>query len=185
MNVHHEKYKFVYSIPVTVTPINQSGDFYLATFTESLLLTCVGMEAKIHRRIGASTYTSVNIIEGCNPFSDSHKPVFEYCHVPPQIREQEPLNVHLMTTDDKTDFGKRVHHCVHPGFSLEVTVRIGRDVFDTVTVADLVVVIKVQTQAVVGGPRDHPLWNKEEYEWAKNPKFLSYLEYKTYCNKLN
>ena len=39
VNVHHEKYKLVYSISVTVTPINQSGAFYLATFTESLLLT--------------------------------------------------------------------------------------------------------------------------------------------------
>ena len=56
VDVHHEKYKFVYSIPVTVASISQSGAFYVATFTESLLLTWVGMEAKVHRRIGASTY---------------------------------------------------------------------------------------------------------------------------------
>ena len=68
VDVHHEKYKFVYSIPVTATAINQSGAFYVATFTESLLLTWVGMEAKIHRRIGASTYISVNVIEGGIPF---------------------------------------------------------------------------------------------------------------------
>lgn len=187
VDIHHEKYKFVYSIPVTATTINQSGAFYVATFTESLLLTWVGMEAKIHRRIGASTYISVNVVEGGNPYSHYHKPIFEYCHVPTPVRQQEPPNVHLMTTEDRIDFGKRVHHRVHLDFSLEVTVRIGGDIFNAVTIRDLVVVIKVQTPAAVGGPRDHPLWNQEEYERSKNPKFLSYLEYKKMLkkNKLN
>ena len=104
VNVHHEKYKFVHSIPVTPTPIFQPGTFYVATFAESLLLTWVGMEAKVHRCIGASTYISVNVVEGGNPFSHCHKPVFEYCHVPTPVREQEPRNIHLMTTFDKIDF---------------------------------------------------------------------------------
>ena len=99
VQVHREKYMFIYSIPVSPSKvINQSGAFYVATFTESLLLTWVGMEANIHRRIGASTYISVNV-EGSNPFSDYHKPVFEYC----RVREQEPLNIHLMTTDNRID----------------------------------------------------------------------------------
>jgi hypothetical protein len=169
VEVHHEKYKFVYSIPATATAINQSGSFYVATFTESLLLTWVGMEAKIHRRIGASTYILVNVVEGSNPFSDITNPYLS-SHVPPRVRVQEPLNIHLMTTDDRIDFGKRVHHRVHSDFSLEVTVRIGSDVFNAVAIRDLVVAIKVQTSAAVGGPRDHPLWNQTDYERSKSPK---------------
>ena len=97
-------------------------------FTESLLLTWVGMEANVHRRIGAST---VNVVEGSNPLSDYHKPVFEYCHVLPRVRQQKPLNVHLMTTSDRIDSGKRVHHRVHSDFSLEVTVRIGSNILSS------------------------------------------------------
>ena len=91
-----------------------------------------------------------------------------------------------MTTDDRIDSGKRVkrvHHRVHSDFSLEVTVRIGSNVFSTVSIRDLVVVVKVQTPAAVGGPRDHPLWNQMDYEQSKNPKFLSYLEYKKMLEK--
>ena len=179
-DVHHEKYKFVYSIPVSANVICHSGAFYLATFSESLLLTWVGLEANIHRRIGASTYISVNVVEGNNPFGHHHTPIFEYCHVPISVRKQEPQNVHLMTTEDRIDFGKRVHHRVHSEFSLELSVRIGNDVYNSVTIRNLIVVIKVQTPAAVGGVRDHPRWNQDEYENSRNPKFLSFLE----CKKM-
>ena len=116
--------------------------------------------------------------EGGNPYNDHHKPILEYCHVPPRVRDQEPRNVHLMTTTDRIDLGNSIHHQVHSNFSLEVTIRVGRDVFNTATIRNLVVVVKVQTPAAVGGPTDHPLWNQKEYELSKNPKFLSYLAYK-------
>ena len=46
--VHHEKFKFVYLIPVSPSKvINHSGAFYVTTITESLLLTWVGMKANI------------------------------------------------------------------------------------------------------------------------------------------
>ena len=177
-HVHHEKFKFVYSIPIVATSICQSGAFYLATFSESLLLTWVGLEARVHRRLGASTYISVNVVEGSNPFNDSHKSIFEYCHVPMPVRKQEPNNVRLMTTQDRVNFGKTVHKHVHLGFTLELSVRIGSDIYSSVNIRDVVVVIKVQTPTAVGGVRDHPQWDQNEYEKSKNRKFLSFLEYK-------
>ena len=116
--VHHERYKFMYSIPLSPTVISHSGAYYIATFSESLLLTWVGLEAKVCRRIGASTYMSVNTVEGNNPFSHDHQTVFEYCNVPPPVRIQEPRNVHLMATEDKVNIGKRVHQRVHKDLSL-------------------------------------------------------------------
>ena len=73
------------------------------------------------------------------------------------------------------------HYTFDKGSRHLITTRIGRDS----TVRDIVVVIKVQTPALVGGPKDHALWDQEEYDKSKNTKFLSSLEYKNMLKNIN
>ena len=143
--VHHHRHKFVYSFQLPT--ISQSRAYYVATFGESLLLTWIGLEAKVLRRIGDSTSIQVNVVSGSNPFESCHSTAFHYCHVPPPVRRQEHWEIHRRTTEDRIDYGQQVHVRVHRNYSLELSTRIGYHS----AVSDVVVVIKVQSPKLVGG----------------------------------
>ena len=51
--IHHPPKRFVDNIRLP-TPINKSGSYYVASFGESLLVTWVGLEIRVHRRLGDS-----------------------------------------------------------------------------------------------------------------------------------
>lgn len=71
------------------------------------------------------------------------------------------------------DVGYRVHERVHKDYSIELVTRFG-----DVTLLNTVIVLKVQTPALVGGTDDHYTWNQRDYENKKYPKYPSFTEYK-------
>lgn len=152
--IRHSFKKFVYSIELP-TPIRESRAYYIASFGESLLLTWVGIETKVDRRIGASTNMIVRVVLGNDPYTSEHKDVARYCKVPTPIRSQEPSEIHLRRVEDKVDIGYRVHERVHKDFGIELVTR-----FNDVALVNTVVVLKVQIPALVGGTEDHYTWNQ-------------------------
>ena len=77
-------------------------------------------------------------------------------------------------TNDRIDFGQHVHIRVHRNYSLEVNTRISHHTI----LRDVIVVVQVQTQRLVGGVEDHIMWNQAEYEMTKKYKQDNYLYYK-------
>ena len=162
------------------------GSYYVATFGEPLLLTWVGLKIKVTQRIGSSTEIQVNTIDVNNPFSSTHTNVFHYCKVPTPIRRQEWASLHHIMTEDSIDTGIAVHYRVRKEYSIEMKVRLPLD--NSSALINPTVVIKVQTPTLVGGEKDHPLWDKYKYlhfEGDKTRKhFPSFLEYKTWMNSV-
>ena len=76
VNIYHERYKFVYSFQLPT--ITHSRDYYIASFGESLLLTLIGLEARVNRQIGDLTSVQVDVVNGLNPFSCEHTNTFHY-----------------------------------------------------------------------------------------------------------
>ena len=158
--IYHSKQKFTYS----------KGIYYLATFCESLLVTWVGLEARVHRRIGASVSFSINCVEGNDPYNSPHIKIFEYNKVPPPVRRLEPPEVLERTTMERIDLGRKVHHRVHNDYCLEFSTN-----NENVTMEDIVVVVKVQTPKLLGGPHDHPLWDQDYYERRKRTESSDFI----------
>ena len=94
-----------------------------------MLLTWVGLETQVYRRIGVSTSITLKIVRGSDPFSSEHKVVAGYCKVPEPVRTLESQNIHLRTTEDKVDIGFMVHQRVHKEYGFEVVTR-----FENVTI---------------------------------------------------
>ena len=93
--------------------------------------------------------------------------------MPTPIRRQELRELHLRRVEDKVDIGYRVHERVHKDYGIELVTR-----FNDVALVNTIVVLKVQTPALVGGTEDHYTWNQREYKNRKHSKYKSYLEYK-------
>lgn len=174
--VHHHRHKFVYSFRLPA--ISQSRAYYVATFGESLLLTWIGLEAKVLHRIGDSTSIQVNVVSGSNPFDSYHNTAFHYCHVPLPVRRQEHREIHRRITEDRVDYGQQVHVRVHRNYSLELSTRIGCHS----VISDIIVVIKVQTPKLVGGTEDHIMWDHSEYKRKKKYEHDNFLYYKKMLN---
>ena len=181
--IMHSFSKFTFSF--TLPTISVPGSYYVATFGEPLLLTWVGLQTKVRRRIGASTNILVNAVNGNDPFTSTHNNVFHYCKVPPPIRQQEQEFVHNFISEDKVDTGLAVHYRVHKDFSIEMKVRFD----ESCVVYEPTVVLKVQTPTLVGGLEDHPKWNMHTYLHMNGDKtrkyFPSFLEYKTWMSSVN
>ena len=177
--IYHERFKFVYSFRLPT--ITQSRAYYVASFGESLLLTWVGLEARIFRRIGDSTSIKVDVVKGSNPFVNDRVDTIHYCNVPPPVRQQEHIAIHRRTTEDRVDFGQNVHVRVHRNFSLELNTRITNHTI----LSDIVIVVKVQTPRLVGGSEDHIMWNQAEYEMRKKSEQDNFLYHKKLIPKTN
>ena len=172
-----------FTLPTTSTP----GSYYVVSFGEPLLLTWVGLEAKIRRWIGSSTEIQINAIEGGNPFTSNHTNISHYCKVPTPIRRQKRASLLHVMTEDSIDTGLAIHIRVRKEYSVELKVHLPCD--NSTTLINPKVVFKVQTPTLVGGDEDHPLWDKYKYLHFHGDKtrkhFPSYLEYKTRMNNVN
>ena len=177
------KFTFSFTLPTTSTP----GSYYVVFFGEPLLLTWVGLEAKVRRQMGSSTEIQINAIEGGNHFTSDHTNIFNYCKVPTPIRRQERASLLHVMTEDSIDTGLAIHIRIRKEYSVELKVRLPHD--NSTTLINPKVVLKVQTPTLVGGDEDHPLWDKYKYLHFHGDKtrkhFPSYLEYKTWMNNIN
>ena len=184
--VTHSFSKFVY--PFSLPTISLPGSYYVATFGEPLLLTWVGFEAKVERRIGASVHIKIVGVEGNNPYACRRTNVFQYCNFPPPIRKHEPAFVHHFMTQDKVDTGLAVHYRVRKEYSIEMNASID----SSCIIERPTIVLEVQTPALTGGLEDHYMWDKDKYmeiEGNKTRKiFSTFIEYKKWmqdCNMYN
>ena len=97
----------------------------------------------------------MKLVNGINPYENTHTDIFTYVKVPPQVSQYEPLYVHRMTTSDKIDTGQNVHIRVHSGYNVEL---IASSHF---LLSDTHLVLKVQDPSKVGGAYDHPSLNRQ------------------------
>ena len=178
--ITHSFRNFTYSF--SLPTISVPGSYYVTSFGEPLLLTWVGLETKVKRKIGASTNILIN--DGDDPFLSMRCNLFHYCKVPLPVRKQEPDYVYGFMAEDKVNKGLVVHYRVCKYFSIELKAWFD----DTCVVFDPTVVVKVQTPTLVGGLRDHPKWNVQEYlqrEADKTHKYFpTYMEYKIWMQSV-
>ena len=59
----------------------------------------------------------VNVVDGINPYSNKHLPIFTYCKTPYPINRFTPSFAHRVTTIDHIDNGKSQHVRVHSGYA--------------------------------------------------------------------
>lgn len=85
------------------------GGSYVCTFNESMLLTWVGVECSVQRRLATAYSISVNVIDGPNPFENGCTTVFTYSKVPLPVNRYEPRYIHQMITSDRIDTGTNTH----------------------------------------------------------------------------
>lgn len=136
-----------------------------------MLLTWVGVECAVHRRVATSYRLNVNVVSGENPYESTHKSVLLYSCVPPPVSRFEPQHVHQIRTSDKVDVGSNTHTRLHTGYSIEFT-----STFDEIVGSSLTntkVVIKLQHPSRVGGACDHPSWDKNSISHSYNIKDIT------------
>ena len=157
---------------------------YIASFDESLLLTWIGIECSVQRRLATSYKIQMNIVNGMNRYADEHQPIFTYYKVTPPINRFEPQFVHGIITSDKIDTGKCVHVPVHKGYNVELIHSCDEQQGSTFSLMNVKVVLKVQHPSRVGGMIDHPSWDKSSYKHSYNIKEItSYSNYNKYVLK--
>ena len=109
---------------------------------------CYLHECSVHGRIATSYTITIKVVNGINPYENTHTDIFTYVKVPPQMSQYEPLYVHRMTTSDKIDTGQNVHIRVHSGYIVEL---IASSSYDNFLLSDTHLVLKVQDPSKVGG----------------------------------
>ena len=129
---------------------------YVAGFGESLLMTWIGLDCTVQHRIAASYTIHMNVVDGINPYENSHNNIFSYVKVPLPVNRYKPSYVHRFVSSDRVDTGQDVHVRVHPGYN------IGLVSFSTwhdcCFLLNTKAVIKVQRPSRVG-VYDHPSWD--------------------------
>ena len=137
--------------------INTPTPMYVAGFGESLLMTWIGLDCTV--RHTAILYTiHLNVVDGINPYENSHNNIFSYVKVPLPVNRYEPSYVHRFVSSDRVDTGQDVHVRVHPGYNIELVVSFS-SWHDCCSLLNTKVVIKVRHPSRVGGVYDHPSWD--------------------------
>ena len=85
-----------------------------------MLLTWVGVEYSVQRRLETAYRVSVNVIDGSNPFANGRTTVFTYSKVPLPDSSYEPHYIHQIITSDRIDTGTTTHAQVHSGYNVEI-----------------------------------------------------------------
>ena len=119
-----------------------------------MLLTWVGLKCTVRRRVDTSYTIRLQVVDGTNPYQNTHDTVFTYIKVPPQISRYEPSHVHHIVVYDGIDTGQNVHVRLHRGYNVELTLSFAS--WQDSYLADTKVVLKVQHPSRVGGAYDHP-----------------------------
>ena len=167
---------------ISIGDVHPQSPSYVCTFNEPMLLTWIGVECLVERRLATTYRFSVNVVEGSNPFVDSHTTIFNYSRVPLPISRYEPRYVHRFITSDKIDTGTNTHVRVYNDYSVELVPWF--DEFRGSNLANAKIVLKVQHPSRVGGIQDHPSWDKTSGSHSHNRKDItSYSCFQKYILK--
>ena len=179
INIKYSHTQFIHTVPLGDI-LNRSPTF-VAGFSESMLLTWVGLECRVHRPIDASYTVCIKVVDGPNPYKHCHREIFTYVTVPPPVSRYEPEFVRHILTSDKIDTGQSVHARVHKGFNIELLTSFSTSRNDQCSLVDTKVVLKVQHPSRVGGAYDHSTWDTESTDRTFNGKkikaFVAFEKY--------
>ena len=78
-------------------------------------MTWIGLDCTV-RRIATSYTIHLNVVDGINPYENSHNNIFLYVQVPFPVNRYEPSYVHRFVLSNRADTGQDVHVQVHPGY---------------------------------------------------------------------
>lgn len=83
VEIMYNRAKFQHTIALGL--INIPKPVSVAGFGESMLLTWVGLECSVRRRVATSYTINLKVVNGINPYKNTHDTIFTYVKVPPQI----------------------------------------------------------------------------------------------------
>lgn len=166
-DVKYFRDKFVYCFPLGTLRAHPNV-YYVCSFTESLLLTWIGIECSVQRYTATSYNINLNVVDGMNPYSNKHNNVFSYYKINPPINRFEPSFVHKYLKIDKIDTGTEVHKRVHNGYAIEMEFSFDQE--RRSSIVDAKICVKVQHPSRVGGTVDHPSWDKTSIKHSYNRK---------------
>ena len=78
--------------------INTLTPTYVAGFGESMLITWVRLDCTVRRRIATLYTINLKVVDGVNPYENSHTNVFSYIKVPLPVNRYEPAYIHRFVT---------------------------------------------------------------------------------------
>ena len=160
--VRHQFTHFEYTIPIE--NIYCPGLYYVATFTEHLLITRIGITAQIVKRTANATSFQFTVLEGSNPFDNKIQQTIidSYLKLPCPVNKYQPY-LEERKASEKLDTGRYIRQRVSPHqLELEITSK------PSVQFQGLYVFIRVQTASVLGGNHDHSSWTVPYLYQAKD-----------------
>lgn len=164
--ITYDPRQFLHTFPLG--DFYEQNPIYVCSFDESLLITWIGIECSIDRRVATAYDISINVVNGMHPFSDNHINIFTYTKVPLPVNKFEPEFVHYILTSDRIDTGSKTHVRVHKGYNVELIH--SYDDRHGSSLKNTKVVLKVQHSSRVGGKYDHHSWNKLSFRHSYNTK---------------
>ena len=135
--------------------MNTPTPTYLTGFGESMLITWVGLDCTV-RRITTSYTINLKVVDGINPYENSHTNVF-YVKGPLSVNRYEPAYIQRFITSNRVDTGQDMHILVHTGYNTELIASFSTW-HDYCSLLNTKVVVKVQHPPRVG-VHDHPSWD--------------------------
>ena len=171
--VRHRFTHFEYTIPIG--NVCCKGLYYVAAFSEHLLITRIGITAQIVKTIADATSFHFTVLEGSNPFDKKIQRcvIDNYLKLPCQVNKYQPY-LEERKVSEKLDTGRYIRQRVDPQYQLELEITSK----PSVLFQDLHVFIRVQTASVLGGNHDHPSWTAPYLYQAED--IVSYDKYKKY-----
>ena len=89
-NATQEKILYTATIIIQLGRINTPTPTYVVGFGESMLITLVGLDCTVRLRIATSYTIYLKVVDGINPYENSHTIVLSYVKVPLTVNRYEP-----------------------------------------------------------------------------------------------
>ena len=166
----HSPSKFEFNISIgRISSNTQGGSFLLGEFVDDVLLTRLGIRAKIVYKRKPVVKVRVNIRKGCIATCNDVQKGYEYISYP-----ATNLKSVYVTQHNVIDHGKYCHVRAHQDYCLELETNISGDAF----IIDTEVFIRVQAPERVGGIFDHHSWDPDSV--ARDNPIKSLKKYNKY-----
>ena len=166
--IFHSPSKFEFDIRVGDVDSHTTGGLQLiGEFVESVLITRIGIRAKIQYKCKPTVRVRINIRKGDIASCIDVQKGYEHINYP-------ATNLQLTYATQHIDHGKYCHIRAHQEFCLECEVNISGDAF----IQYLEVFIRVQAPERVGGIFDHSSWDLDNV--ARDNPIKSLKKYNKY-----
>ena len=166
--IFHSSSKFEFDIRVgDVSPQSTGGIQLIGDFTDDVLITRIGIRAKVHYRCKPTVRVRLTVRKGDIASCNDVFKAYEYISYPSTNLESTYATQHI-------DHGKYCHIRAHQDYCLEIETNISGDA----SIQDLEVFVCVQAPERVGGTFDHPSWDPDSV--ARDNPIKSLKKYNKY-----